>query len=216
MKVTTKTPTTPHQVEGTSVMPRQRPKGTSTTPFNLTNIPLTISSSPTSSKRSQSPVTQVSVPQNVQGNASFMLSFPANTNPNYLSISDYQDNATIFFQNSDLPQPHLESLFQSSVYPDPFRDELATSSPTTVIDFNNETKCDIVPSIPLNLSPVSPDNPLFGSGSIIQRRTPHIKSGLTESTSIVDTGTNTPPSSPSLSVPKGHRRNMSDTTAFSK
>lgn len=214
IKVTTKVPTTPHQVEGTSVMPRQRPKGASATPFNLNNIPLGISSSPTSIKRSQSPVAQVPAPVPVPQNPSFTPSFPPNNNPSYLSVSDYQGNTTNFFQNSDMPPPQLESLFQSSVYPDPFRDEMASCSPTAITDVSNESKRDVVPSIPLNLSPVSPDNPLFGSGNINQGRTPHVKSGLTESTNFV--ASNTPPSSPSLSVPKGHRRNMSETTAFSK
>lgn len=218
MKVSTKAPSASHQVEGTSVMPRQRPKGASTTPLNLSNIPLTISSSPTSIKRTQSPVAPTTVQSSVQGNPSFTSSFPSTNNPPYLPVSEYQSNPT-FFPSNEIPQPQLESLFQSSVYPDPFRDEIASSSPTTVIETNTESNQDdfvnqVVPSIPLNLSPVSPDNPLFGSGTINQGRVSYVKSGLIESSGIL--GTNTPPSSPTLSVPKGHRRNMSETTAFSK
>ncbi|KAJ8944739.1 hypothetical protein NQ314_009392 [Rhamnusium bicolor] len=172
-------------VEGTSVMPRQRPKGSSTTPLNLNNIPLTISPSPTSAKKSQSPVAQLPQQQNFQ----------------------------------ELPQPHLESLFQSSIYPDPFRDD--TASPATITDVNNGNKTDNFSNqspagVPVNVvSPISPENSLFGSGNINQGLASQLKSGLTESSSIVGPS-NTPPSTPTLSLPKGHRRNMSDTTAFNK
>ncbi|KYB28782.1 AP2-associated protein kinase 1-like Protein [Tribolium castaneum] len=176
VKVYNKTPAAPI-VEGTSVMPRQRPKGSSTTPLNLNNIPLTLSPSPTTSKKSQSPVTQP----------------PVTTYP-----SNFQTQPT--FE----PVKQLDSLFQSSIYPDPFRDDNnATESPTN--EANNggaQVK-----------SPASPENPLFGSGNLNQGAP--AKPSLTESSSYVG-ATMTPPSTPTLAVPKGHRRNMSDTTAFNK
>lgn len=59
---------------------------------------------------------------------------------------------------------------------------------------------------------------IYGTTCIIQNFTQlqmsPLRSGVTESTSMIESST--PPSSPSLSVPKGHRRNMSDTTAFNK
>lgn len=199
-------------------MPRQRPRGTPAAPLNLSNIPLTISPSPTSIKRSQSPIAQ-SIVQNTQGNVSQTSNFAVN-NTNilkYTPVTEYQPKPN-FFTNPDTPQPQLDSLFQSSIYPDPFRDEVVTHSPTSKPDVTNDFKVDsyinqIVPPMPLNLSPVSPDNPLFETDNINQRRG-QVKSGLTESNYIV--GTNTPSCSPTLCVPKGHRRNMSDTTAFSK
>lgn len=205
-------------VEGTSVMPRQRPKGTSAAPLNLGNIPLTISPSPTSTKRSQSPIAQYPLQQNIAGNTP-QTSFP-NNDANilkYTSINEYQPTP-ILFPNPEVHQPQLDSLFQSSIYPDPFRDEILAHSPTTKVDLTTEYRVDsyvnqAMPPMPLNLSPVSPDNPLFDGDNVNQKRT-QVKSGLTESNYIV--GTNTPPCSPTLSVPKGHRRNMSDTTAFSK
>lgn len=219
VKVTAKISNVPI-VEGTSVMPRQRPKGTSATPLNLANIPLTISPSPTTSiKRSQSPIAQSSMQQNIQGNTPQPSAFP-NNNTNvlkYTSTTEYQTQIT-FFSNPNPPQPQLDSLFQSSIYPDPFRDEIVMHSPTSKGDITSDYRADsymneVVPTMPLDLSPVSPGNPLFDADNINQKRT-QVKSGLTESNYIV--GTNTPPCSPTLSVPKGHRRNMSDTTAFSK
>lgn len=204
-------------VEGTSVMPRQRPKGTSAAPLNIGNIPLTISPSPTPLKRSQSPIAQCSMPQTVQGNTPQTTTFANNqSNLKFTSNTECQPQSN-FFSNPDVQQPQLDSLFQSSIYPDPFRDEVIAHSPSAKIDVTSDYTADyisqVMPPIPLNLSPVSPDNPLFDGENMNQKRT-QAKSGLTESNYIV--GTNTPPSSPTLSVPKGHRRNMSDTTAFSK
>ncbi|XP_018577181.1 AP2-associated protein kinase 1 [Anoplophora glabripennis] len=209
-------------VEGTSVMPRQRPKGSSSTPLNLNNIPLTISPSPTSIKKSQSPIAQIPQQQNFQGNISYAAPFPSAINANPQSFSparDFQPKSAFFSSGAEVPQPHLDSLFQSSIYPDPFRDD--TSSPTTLTDIPNGNKTDNFSNqspagVPVNVvSPLSPENPLFGSGSVNHGITSQMKSGLTESSSIVGT-TNTPPSTPTLSIPKGHRRNMSDTTAFNK
>ncbi|KAG5899354.1 hypothetical protein JTB14_036843 [Gonioctena quinquepunctata] len=212
IKVVNKTPAAPI-VEGTSVMPRQRPKGSSTTPLNLNNLPLNICPSPTLSKKSQSPVAQ-SIPQSFQGNLPYTPTFPATVNSNTPTFSP------IFFPASDLPQPpHLESLFQSSIYPDPFRDDSA-ASPTTITDVSNGNKMDnfvsqAPTSLPVNvMSPISPENPLFGSGGVSHGVALQMKSGLTESTNVL--GGNSPSGSPTLAIPKGHRRNMSDTTAFNK
>ncbi|XP_044268991.1 serine/threonine-protein kinase sel-5 isoform X2 [Tribolium madens] len=168
IKVYNKTPAAPI-VESTSVMPRQRPKGSSTTPLNLTNLPLTLSPSPTTSKKSQSPIT---------------VTYPSN------------------FQTQQPKQ--LDSLFQSSIYPDPFRDDNTSESPTN--EPNNGGGGQV-------MSPVSSENPLFGSGNLNQGA--QVKPSLTESSNYVG-ATMTPPSTPTLAVPKGHRRNMSDTTAFNK
>lgn len=199
-------------------MPRQRPKGTSAAPLNLGNIPLTISPSPTSAKISQSPIAQCSMPQTVQGNTPQTSAFANNnTNLKFTPNTECQPQPN-FFPTPDIQQPQFDSLFQSSIYPDPFRDEVVAHSPTAKIDVTGDYRTDYVnqampPPMPLNLSPVSPDNPLFDGENVNQKRT-QAKTGLTESNYIV--GTNTPPCSPTLSVPKGHRRNMSDTTAFSK
>ncbi|CAG9860546.1 unnamed protein product [Phyllotreta striolata] len=194
-------------IEGTSVMPRQRPKGSSSGPLNLNNIPLALCPSPTLIKKPQSPVAPT-IPANYPGNAPYTSSFPSNTtstNPTF---------APKFFPSPDLNQPQLDSLFQSSVYPDPFRDDSAASPTST--DPTNGNKLDTFSnqapaSLPANVaSPVAADNPLFENQGVAL----HTRSGLTESTAVI--GSNSPPSSPSLAVPRGHRRNMSDTTAFNK
>nr|CAI5855553.1 unnamed protein product [Callosobruchus analis] len=178
-----KTPVAP-AIEGTSVMPRQRPKGSSSTPLNLNNIPLTLSPSPTLTKKSHSPSLST------QGNA-FNSPFPQSTfSPQALFPASNEIAA---------PPSQLDSLFQSSVYPDPFRDD-SGASPTAQESNGNKSE---------STTPMNPENPLMGSGSV----TP-MNAGLGDTTRITET--KTPPSSPTLSVPKGHRRNMSDTTAFNK
>lgn len=57
IKVTNKAMVAPI-VEGTSVMPRQRPKGSSSAPLNLNSLPLTLSPSPTTVKKPESPVAE--------------------------------------------------------------------------------------------------------------------------------------------------------------
>lgn len=97
----------------------------------------------------------------------------------------------------------FDTLFQSTAYPDPFRDDVIAESNTC--DIGNQ-------AIDETNLPVSPDeNTLLSSGQGLSRQ------GKAESTSqCIVGGSNTPPSTPALSVPKGHRRNMSDTTAFNK
>lgn len=165
-------------------MPRQRPKGSTTTPLNLNNIPIALNPSPTTVKKSQSPVTSSetqfqSFPQPV---------FPPNNFP--------QPQPNLFPAGQEPPDKNLDNLFQSTVYPDPFRDE------------GHEAELDVSVS-----SPVSPEGALLGKQNFLGQG----KTGLVESTSQCIVGTaETPPSTPTLAVPKGHRRNMSDTTAFNK
>ncbi|CAG9768190.1 unnamed protein product [Ceutorhynchus assimilis] len=194
-------------VEGTSVMPRQRPKGSSQTPLNLNSIPLNICSSPSASKKSQN-----SQSPNTQGNPPSVNAF---SNPPH--FPDFGPSDYFVAQSEELPhqQQQLDSLFQSSIYPDPFRDDHGGESPTTTSDNNGNKGAEGGQTVAtVNVaSPLTSDNPLFGSGNLGGGISP-LKSGMTESTSII--GSITPPLSPSLSVPKGHRRNMSDTTAFNK
>ncbi|XP_063910148.1 AP2-associated protein kinase 1 [Zophobas morio] len=211
VKVYNKAPAAP-VVEGTSVMPRQRPKGSSTTPLNLNNIPLTLSPSPTTSKKSQSPVAQPNFQSNV--------TYPSGFQSAATAAPDYQPS---FFPPTN-PEPankqQLDSLFQSSIYPDPFRDDGAAESPTNAgagdgANGNKQEGFAVqgAAAAAAVISPVSPENPLFGSGNLSQMGGQ--PTGMTESSNYVG-ATMTPPSTPTLAVPKGHRRNMSDTTAFNK
>ncbi|XP_049819668.1 AP2-associated protein kinase 1 isoform X2 [Aethina tumida] len=188
-------------VEGTSVMPRQRPKGSSSAPLNLNTIPLNICPSPTSTKKlsSQSP-SQLYQP----GTTTTTVTTTTTTTP-----ASYIPQFTPPPVQSQQQKHHLDSLFQSSIYPDPFRDEGGTVSPSTKV-----AEVDDVTLV----SPHSPDNPLLGSGGgagVCRSQHQTTKPSVTESTHMIS-GTATPPTTPTLSVPKGHRRNMSDTTAFNK
>lgn len=200
VKASSKTAVAP-AIESTSVMPRQRPKASSSTPLNLANIPLTLSPSPTTSKNSQSPVIPDSQPYPAKQPA-----FPVAGNPIFPVVPQ---NFSPAFQHAPFFAPassqenaekHLENLFQSSVYPDPFRDESA-ASPQRGGSFDAESQ----------VSPVSPSRSFNSSSHGLT------KQGLVESASQSKMGTtNTPPASPTLTVQRGHRRNMSDTSAFNK
>lgn len=203
VKSSNKTATAP-TIEGTSVMPRQRPKASTSTPLTLTNIPLTLSPSPTA-KKSQSPIISNTTDNQFQSfNQNPTKPFQTNnqifstttTTPNF---SPAFQHTQFFASSQESNEKNLENLFQSSIYPDPFRDD-GNTSPTTL---KNDTVT----------SPVSP-NQSFNSST--HGLCPS-KQGLVESTSQSTMGTIiTPPASPSLATQKGHRRNMSDTSAFNK
>lgn len=225
VKVTSKTPVAPIP-EGTSVMPRQRPKGSSAAPLNLNNLPLTLSPSPTAVKKSQSPVATDNhyhsfqqklnlVQQNYTTTTSYPASFPVTTQ-SFSPVPIFQNTQTFFSSSQqDTSEKQLENLFQSSIYPDPFRDDSGVKLDT----LGNTPLSDT--HVPPNFtSPTSPEQPRMGSGVISQTMlSGQVKQGLVESTSQCMVGANsgdTSPTSPSLNLPKGHRRNMSDTTAFNK
>ncbi|KAI4470594.1 serine/threonine protein kinase [Holotrichia oblita] len=214
VKVATKTNVAP-TVEGTSVIPRQRPKGSTTQPLTLNNIPLTLSPSPTTVKKSQSPVTSTDFSSFAQKPNSTQKVIP-NT-----SYSTFPQQSTPIFQNSQTYFPSsqepsektFDNLFQSSIYPDPFRDDTNSSSPIPVRTDFETTKVDSN----IITSPVSPDRFVVGSGTLQGLYSGQLKHGIMESSSqCIVSSSDTPPTSPSLSLPKGHRRNMSDTTAFNK
>lgn len=146
-------------------MPRQRPKGSSTTPLNLNSIPLNISSSPSALKKSQnsqSPSAQANPPSFPQtGNPSGAFAAPP-AFPDF-GPSDYFVPA----QSEELPPQQLDSLFQSSIYPDPFRDDHHGESPTIADNNDNKGEVFTVQTTAVNVvSPVTSENPLFGSGNL--------------------------------------------------
>lgn len=210
VKSTNKTTVAP-AIEGTSVMPRQRPKASSSTPLNLTNLPLTLSPSPTA-KKSQSPVVSNADNQFQSFQAktnTVQQTFPTNNQifPSTVATQSFSPafQHTQFFSSSqENSEKNLENLFQSSIYPDPFRDE-NNSSPSISKKVNYDAD-------PVT-SPVSPNQSYNSSTHGLSAP----KQGLVESASQSVMGTtNTPPTSPTLSIQKGHRRNMSDTSAFNK
>ncbi|XP_018320523.1 AP2-associated protein kinase 1 [Agrilus planipennis] len=199
----------PVLVEGTSVMPRQRPKGSSgTTPLN---IPLTINPSPTNVKKSQSPV----IPSDSFHSAKVKTSNFSNSSafpPPPPPLQDTENFNVVTFPSGTIQpfaEKQLDNLFQSSMYPDPFVDEGSYSEVSVYRVENKEiTGVKVV-------SPVGTETAtLLGARSY---GISQVKAGLAESTSQCTVASKgSPPDSPTLSVPKGHRRNMSDTTAFNK
>ena len=225
VKLTTKQATGP-AVEGTSVAPRQRPKGSSSQPLILNNISLTLNPSPTTvMKKSQSPVTSSSVTdyQSFTTKPTIMQSFPqGNYSPSLTSnltfASTIQEPSRYFTtQKHDLKDQHFDDLFQSSIYPDPFRDDTGSLIATTNVDHTCRAPTKDTCVIP---SPISPDRSMVMNNSYqgtIVTPTRQQSLGLESSSQCVVSSLDTPPPSPSLNLPKGgHRRNMSDTTAFNK
>lgn len=204
-------PTVVPTVEGTSVMPRQRPKGSSANPLNLNNLPLTLSPSPTTVKKSQSPVTFTDN-QFARPNLNQPV-YPTNVNPNYTAFANSVQfqNSQSFFASKDLKEPSFDTLFHSTIYPDPFRED-----GTGKVESEESASAAANVEVPISImSPVTPEQMLVESGG--HRVSSQGKLGLMESSSqSMVSSSESPPHSPSLSVPKGHRRNMSDTTAFNK
>lgn len=270
-------------VEGTSVMPRQRPKGNASQPLSCA-LPIAISASPTNiPKKSQSPVTST---ESAAFTPSFQSSFPPiqaagfTTSPSYQAppvvvqppaqptpfpvttaqtpsfpAAAFQSPQTTFFSptnnNNNVtsqnppPDKSLENLFQSSVYPDPFRDDSAATVSTVIPELEAQNlkiagtistmqKADacVLPEVthistmsyiqPVdNVSPTvaNADRTIVsagGNGNGVHVLTKaNTLGGKPDSTSQCIMN-DTPPCSPTLSVPKGHRRNMSDTSAFNK
>lgn len=231
-------------------MPRQRPKGSASQPLSCA-LPLTINASPTNiPKKPQSPITTTE-PTTFSPNVAFQ-NFPPIQNTFQISPSAqalpvtttnaFNPPPTFFPLNSSQEQQNnsLDNLFQSSVYPDPFRDESKfdanqqkfepisnkpeiESQPIKVASSINNIQIPdscILPEVK-HISTVSyiPDSisstsleKLTGNGNSKP------KTGLNSKmeSSSQHMMSETPPLSPTLTVPKGHRRNMSDTSAFNK
>lgn len=263
----TKTTAAP-TIEGTSVMPRQRPKGNPSQPLS-TVLPISISASPTNiPKKSQSPITSTETnafPTNFQA-------FPPIPSPSYqappavsaavalpppqpqttaqtttaaaaAALTNQAFTPNFFPPNSsssqELPDNHninktLENLFQSTVYPDPFRDDASMGKPSPTA-----STAPPIPAVGTPSSGKAPELPesqvLNVASSITPMQIPeacmlaevthvpamsYIQEGggkvRPDSSSQCMVGSDSPPSSPTLNVPKGHRRNMSDTSAFNK
>lgn len=229
-------------------MPRQRPKGNPSQPLSGV-LPITISASPTNiPKKSQSPVTTTEP----AFTANTFQSFPPiqstfQTSPNYqhatqilpvTNNSAFHPQQTFFPPNSSQEKQNnsLDNLFQSSVYPDPFRDEpknVKIDDIKIASSINNIQKVEscILPEVKHistmsyiqseTVSPTAIERPVFEQANVLP--------GNGQGKTIKATGLNSkmesssqnmmaesPPISPTLTVPKGHRRNMSDTTAFNK
>lgn len=212
VKVTNKVAAAP-LAEGTSVIPRQRPKAASSTPLTLSNLPITLNSSPTALKTSQSPIfanensSRSFSPKSVNPQSNFS-SFPPATTQSYPAFANQQN---FISSSQNVSENDLDTLFQSSAFPDPFRDDVAIQGNTAEICENQGYDNANVPATSEGNTRLN----LGGGGQ--NTSSTQGKVLLAESTSQCIVGnSNTPPSTPALSAQKGHRRNMSDTTAFNK
>lgn len=226
-------------------MPRQRPKGNPSQPLSCA-LPLTINASPTNiPKKSQSPIATTepnTFSPNFQ-NFPPIQSFPISPNSQNLPVTStnaFNPPQPFFSQNSSQEQQtnSLDNLFQSSVYPDPFRDE--SQLKFEQFDVNLTSKVELE-SQPIKVA--SAINNMQIPDACILPEVKHIstvsyvadssspnsleklssnggsrqKIGLSKiESSSQCVMAETPPISPTLAPPKGHRRNMSDTSAFNK
>lgn len=184
------------QSEGTSVIPRQRPRGAPTTPLNLANIPLSIS--PTCKA---SPAPSPHGPATAAGPSTVPAITPVQNQATVPDIGVPQMPARqLAFGgstegNKETKDDNLEKLFEDTGYVDPFKDDgnLALTEESETFG-NNQTT-------------------VIGSSGAYNQ----ISTGLLE----YGSGSSTPPLTPTansslFAPPRGHRRNMSDTTAFNK
>ncbi|PSN48436.1 hypothetical protein C0J52_08630 [Blattella germanica] len=121
---------------------------------------------------------------------------PAHSTVASVPVQDPSTNAaptTTVVKTPDNGRESLEALFPASGFPDPFRDDAGGDNSS-------------VPQGPPTVPPPSLNLPVSA---------PKAGAHKLESVSQCIT-TVTPPSSPTLAPPKGHRRNMSDTSAFNK
>ncbi|XP_049765683.1 uncharacterized protein LOC126095047 isoform X1 [Schistocerca cancellata] len=221
-------------VEGTSVAPRQRPKGGQPLPPPVGGVlPVPVGSSPVQPQRrppappavSQSPVSADGAAEGMQApvtvpppgvphpqafrpplacppqqplfppQSPFDPRLPVNQ-PNHSSLTSSSANSstTVTQVSPALSQnvngkESLEALFPPSGFPDPFRDESGESI------------------APATQSPQSAAPASLAFSKVVPHKLEAVSQCIT---------TSTPPSSPTLAPPKGHRRNMSDTSAFNK
>lgn len=255
-KVTIPKPSAPPTLtEGTSVMPRQRPKGGSTQPLSLGNIPLPLSPSPTANKRpttTSSPTAQSQVGEfptvfsptltspTTSSNAPPIASFPvipagtveegaeADFATAFPPVDDFvaadvvvartvgqQGGSGDYLPNQQIgaDERGLDTLFDSTLYPDPFRDE----------NLHTQISAASVPKQAVSAagSPLSPTDVTIAS--VANTNTGPLIGGQSASQCLIGSNSSDTPS-PSNDSPtsgigapsRGHRRNMSDTSAFNK
>ncbi|XP_030384689.1 flocculation protein FLO11 isoform X2 [Scaptodrosophila lebanonensis] len=178
---------------GTSVAPRSRPKGsTSVHGQNALGLGLPPSPSPRQNITSPQPQQQQPVVEQFQAN------FPAMPPPPEQPVvcasvaaapveAEANAGTSSATSNPGAPPEALNSLFESSVYPDPFNEAASAAAPAPLESIEKPTTTTTGPPLATELS--APKN-----------CTP-IKHMLT------------PPKS---SAAGGHRRNVSDTSAFNK
>ncbi|KAJ4441644.1 hypothetical protein ANN_11502, partial [Periplaneta americana] len=143
------------------------------------------------------PVQQTFFPSPVATSVNFDPRVAGNPSSSHSSVAaaSVQGHATAPVKTTKNSKESLESLFPTTGFPDPFRDD------------GGSENC---PPAPQGPPPVPPPPSLN-----LPLTTPKPGAHKLESVSQC-IATATPPSSPTLAPPRGHRRNMSDTSAFNK
>lgn len=192
------------------MIPRQRPKAVSAAPLSLNKLPGTISSSPTTVNVSRSPVTLAENSRSLspkQSNPHPNVSPFSPTTQTFSTVPAYPTQKISFLSSQNVLEKDLDILFQTSSYPDPFWDDAEGNTAKLEVTGRKQVSDENLPVSPQENSGLDVGQTVFSKG----------KSMNADLTGQCIVGTsNTPPSTPTLSVSKGHRRNMSDTTAFNK
>ncbi|KAJ9576666.1 hypothetical protein L9F63_025436, partial [Diploptera punctata] len=201
-------------VEGTSVAPRQRlkaaslfhrPSASSTTnPLQppVQTLPPPSSSAAIPQHTPQLPFTnqpassQAFFPSPVSTAVSFEPRTASSAPHSGVAPGSVQDQTNVApptVKSADDTKESLEALFPASGFPDPFRDDSGTEN------------------CPPSQGPPSGQPPALNLPVAAVKQSGHKLESVSQCIATV-----TPPTSPTLAPPKGHRRNMSDTSAFNK
>lgn len=191
---------------GTSVAPRQRPKG-STAAHPQISLALGLPPSPSPRNNITSPQPQQPVVEQFQ--AIFPAITPTLPPPTNTVQPQTQTDASaevsVPAKNSAAPEI-LNSLFESSVYPDPFSE--ASPTPQLQTAETTGTSDEVLKVAAADITSLD--------STTIATSTP------TTNIAVVDDGDNaiaqllSPPKSTHNNIASGHRRNVSDTSAFNK
>lgn len=204
---------------GTSVAPRQRPKGSAQPSHNL---PLVAPPSPSPRNTLSSPIPQTAEVAGIKTEP-FAAQFQANFPPiaTQIPVTIPQQPAPIPLQQSQAPAP-LPPTQQQSVPILPQQQEQAIAAATTVT-----TVANINSQIEENLFESNFAHPFRGSGNNLVASTgsftqidagviTHLPQDMVMPLETVGTPTKTVQLLGAPKTNSGHRRNMSDTSAFNK
>ena len=197
---------------GTSVAPRQRPKGSSA--HSQKSLGFGLPPSPSPRNNITSPQPQQPVLEQFQANFPAItpaIPPPPSTSTNQQQpiaecVSELSKPVTVTHAKTSAPEL-LNSLFESTVYPDPFSEALQTPQQQQT----TETAGASVETLRSNAIEIA----TLDSATVTT---------VTATTTIAEVGTGdksvtqllSPPKSSHANNSSGHRRNVSDTSAFNK
>lgn len=183
---------------GTSVAPRSRPKGSSTV-HGQNALGLGLPPSPLPRQNITSPQPQPVVEQ-FQANFPAMPTVAAPTTAVAASATAAVGPAPTVTATASTSTTAVNSLFESSVYPDPFNENAPTAAVAATATIANAANAPTT-DVGNEQQPEASVNDLTNSAGGGGTPTKHML---------------TPPKSNSTAGAGGHRRNVSDTSAFNK